>query len=227
MTFSNFIGNFLEPFANATYLVAVLIYSRSHAWKTNKLLCIYYALATAFMLYASFMVGQKNGNIWIYNTTGSLAQVFIGLHFYYLLESRIKKNTVLIFISTYILYAAVKNLILQDVALFDSVGYSLVSASIGVIVFMYFHQLLKHVTEADILRQFNFWLASGYLIYFVGSFIIFVSYYYLTTKILTTYTQEERALLKSLWGMHNVLLFICALSLLIGSIWVTYRRRSA
>ncbi len=171
---------------------------------------------------------MTNGNIWIYNTNQcSLAQVLIGLHFYYLLESRIKKITVLVLISVYLFYAVIKNIILHDIALFDSVGYSLVSASIGVIVFMYFHQLLKHITEADILRQFNFWLASGYLIYFVGSFIIFVSYYYLTTKILTTYTQEERALLKSLWGMHNVLLFICALSLLIGSIWVTYRRRSA
>ena len=33
--------------------------------------------------------------------------------------------------------------------------------------------------------------------------------------------------LTNLWGLHNCLLFLGALSLLTGSLWITYRRKSA
>lgn len=222
-----FFGNYLEPFSYAIYLIAVIIYYRFDRGRNGKLLCTYYGLATLLMLTASLYVRWKLENIWIYNLAALFAIVFIGIYFYHVFESRTKKNTVLTLVGLYTVYALIKNVFLREISFFDSVGYSLVSAFIAVIVFMYFHQLLKRVSEHDILRQFNFWLASGYLIYFVGSFIIFVSYYYLTQKIINTYTKPERDLLTALWGVHNVLLFISAFSLLIGSLWLTYRKRSA
>ena len=149
-----------------------------------------------------------------------------GIYFYRLLQAPQKKKTVVLFTIFYLVYALIRNFTLTQVRLFDSMGYSIVSASIATYVFMYFHQLLKNVTGASILAEFNFWLASVYLIYFVGSFIIFVSYGYLTNKILSTYTKQETHLLTALWGLHNILLFISAISLLTGCLWLTYRKKS-
>lgn len=133
---------------------------------------------------------------------------------------------VLISIGINVFYSIIKNIVFKEFYLFDSVGYSMVSVTIVIYVFMYFHQVLKNITEQNILRQFNFWLASGYLIYFLGSFIIFLTYYYLTKKVLAVHTKEEQYLINALWGLHNVLLFIGAFSLLTGSLWLTYRKRS-
>lgn len=221
------IANFLEPFSYLLYLIGVLIHYRYSGWRSQQWLFLYYLLATLLMAYASYIVEVGTNNIWVYNATAFAGAVCIGSYFYQLLQSRLKKVVVLSLIGLYVVYAIVKNIALKEIHLFDSIGYSLVSASVAIYVLMYFHQLLTHITETNIFCEFNFWLASGYLIYFAGSFIIFLSYYYFTQKILNTYTDEERELLTALWGVHNVLLFISALSLLLGSLWLTYRKKSA
>ncbi|MGZ8517069.1 MAG: hypothetical protein ACXWWD_06960 [Chitinophagaceae bacterium] len=217
------ISNYLEPFACLLYFVALIIHNRR-----SNLLLTYYIIGIILLSVAAIQVETKKtgNNIWIYDIVNLLTAICIGAYFFFLHQASLKKKIVLFVIGLYLTYVVIRNFTLGDIRLFDSIGYSIVSASVVIYVFMYFHQLLKNVTEASILKEFNFWLASGYLVYFAGSFIIFVSYYYLTTKILHSYTPEERQLLTALWGMHNVLLFISALSLLIGCLWINYRRKS-
>lgn len=221
----SFITNYLEPLACLLYFVAVLLNRKTTKRADTQILSIYYMLGTLVLLTGSVAVKVTNNNMWAYDLMALFTAVFIGLYFYRLFQSQAKKRTVLVLVIAYLLYAVLRNFTLEGPRLFDSIGYSIVAASVAVYVFMYFHDILKNVTEANILGEFNFWLASGYLIYFVGSFIIFVSYYYFTNKILDTFTQPERDILTALWGMHNVLLFVSALSLLIGSLWITYRRK--
>ena len=73
--------------------------------------------------------------------------------------------------------------------------------------------------------DFNFWLVSGYLFYFLVSFAIFLTYHQFTSNILDTYTSEERTLLTVLWAVHNGLLFISAFTALFGHLWIAYRTR--
>jgi predicted membrane protein len=223
----SFITNFLEPVAFLFYLAALLIYCRHHKTLSARQLSFYYFLIALLQLYSSIQVNlNEQGNIWVYDVVSILTSVFIGNYFYRLLQTPVKKKTVIILVLAFLVYAIYRQVTVEGQRLFDSLGYAIVSASVAVYVFMYFHQVLKNVNEANILKEFNFWLASGYLVYFVGSFIIFVSYYYLTNKIIQTYTRAERDVLTALWGLHNVLLFLGAISLLIGSLWVTYRKRS-
>jgi hypothetical protein len=152
--------------------------------------------------------------------------LFLGLYYRSLFKTSLKKNTATVLVVAASLYLLYKNLILREYALFDSIAFSIISASMVIYALMYFHQLLSNVTEEDIFRDFNFWLTSSFLIYFLGNFIIFLTYHYFTVKILATYTQEERDLLTNLWGLHNCLLFTGALTLLLGSVWISYRKKS-
>ncbi len=220
----SFITNFLEPFAYLLFCIALAIHYKARKQPATKALLIYYIAATILLVVGCLNVGKNN--IWVYDLVALCTSVFIGFYFYHLLQAPGKKTTIVLLTFFYLAYALIRNITLPGVRLFDSIGYSIVSASVACYVFMYFHQLLKNVTGVSILGEFNFWLASVYLIYFVGSFIIFVSYYYLTNKILSTYTKEERHLMTALWGLHNVLLFVSAISLLTGCLWVTYRRKS-
>ncbi len=191
-------------------------------------LLLYYTLAFALMLSSSVIVDNSEYNtIWFYNLHAFATVLLLGLYFRNLFQAALKKNVTTLLIITVALYLLVKNAVLRQFVLFDSIGYSLVSISIVVYVLMYFHQLLSNVTDQNIFYDFNFWLTSGFLIYFLGSFIIFLTYHYFTVKILATYTREERHVLTNLWGLHNCLLFVGALMLLTGSLWIVYRRKSA
>ena len=227
MTLYSFINNYLEPIGYFIYLIALWLYARRYKEKLITALLAYCFLTFVVMLTASLMVKYYSGaNILLYNIHAFLTIVFLGFYFRNLFHSKAKVRAVTLVASLIVFYLLVKNIVLQDYQLFDSMGYSLVSAAVVFFVLMYFHQLLSNVTDQNILRNFNFWLASGYLIYFAGSFIIFLSYYYLTTQILATYTAQERELLTTLWGVHNMLLFVSAFSLLIGSLWLTYQKKS-
>lgn len=221
------ISNYLEPIACLLYFVSLVFHYRVQKQRVTKLLIFHYLIITILLTIGAIQIqGTESNNIWFYDIANLSTAIFIGTYFYYLLQHRTKKKIVSALVTIYILYSVFRHFTLEGDRLFDSIGYSFVSASVVIYVFMYFHQALKNVTEISILKEFNFWLASGYLVYFAGSFIIFVSYYYLTKKILHTYTTAERDILTALWGMHNALLFISALSLLTGSLWITYRRKS-
>ena len=222
-----FFTNFLEPFAFLFYFLGLFIYTRRAKQKTTKLLTFYYLIAFVLGLIGSFAVHFSDSNIWLYDIMALLTSIFLGRYFYQTLQSPAKKRTALILTIVYVLYAIYRNLTLEGDRLFDSIGYAIISASVSVYVFMYFHQLLKNVSETNLLTELNFWLSSGYLLYFAGNFIIFVTYYYFTLQYLKYESRSDAELLTALWGLHNVLLFISALSLLIGSLWITYRKRSA
>ena len=228
-----FFVNYLEPLACLFYLAAVLLnYTQSRQIRLL-LLALFYFVSSVLFTIGSFLVKEKVSNIWTYDLVAFFAAVCIGVYFYFLLNTRAKKRTVVVLVSTYLLYVLTRQLTLQGPRLFDSIGYALLSASVVTYVFMYFHQVLKNVTELNILREFNFWLASGYIIYFAGSFIIFVTYFYLTKQLMESDTvlnapsvRADTHLLTALWGLHNVLLFVGAISLLLSSLWVNYRRKS-
>jgi hypothetical protein len=226
MSFFVFVTNFLEPCCFLLYFLALQVFYRKNKMKAFKQLSFYYLTIGLLQLYASLEVKFLTvGNIWVYDTVAILTAVFISHHFYHLLQSRGKRKAVVALLAVYLVYAVIRHTTLEGRRLFDSIGFSILSATIAVYVFLYFHQVLQKVTDVSILKDLNFWLASGYLVYFVGSFIIFVTYYYFTTRIINTYTKEERALLTALWGLHNILLFISALSLLIGCLWINSRRK--
>lgn len=193
-----------------------------------RLLRSYYVLVFLLMLTASLLVpiGDYNTN-WLYHIHAFATLWVLGLYYRSLFQDARKKMVPVVCIAGISIYLLVKLVLQQQYELFDSIGFSLVSASVVIYIFLYFHQLLSNVTDQNIFQDFNFWLSSGFLIYFLGNFIIFLTYHYFTLQILATYTDAERDILTNLWGLHNCLLFAGALSLLGGSLWIVYRRRSA
>ena len=226
MTFFSFFTNYLECLCFLVYFIALRIYYRKNKLAAVKQLSIYYLLITLLQLYGTVEVKLlKAGNVWVYDTVAVLTAAFISHHFYRLLESPTKKTTVVALFCIYLVYAVIHHATMEGRRLFDSIGYSILSASIAIYVFMFFHQMLQKVTAASILKDFNFWLASGYLFYFIGSFFIFVSFYYFTMLVIENPKREETRLLTALWGLHNVLLFISASSFLIGCLWIDSRKK--
>lgn len=226
MIYNIIVNNFLEPISNVLYLAAVVMYYRYSRLKDLKILMFCYAATALLMLLSSIIVLLDGHNIIFYEIAGLVTAICIGSYFYRLFDSPVKKKLIAIIICTYVVYFFWKQLIFSGDRLFDSLGYALISISVFFYVLMYFHHLMSNIEESNIFRQFNFWLASAYIIYYTGNFIVFASYYYLTVKIIETFTAEQRALLTALWGVHNILQFFTALGLLFSTVWLTYPKRS-
>jgi hypothetical protein len=178
------------------------------------------------MAYASTFVPKQKNNVWAYNALFLAGSVCIGIYFNKILKNSVSKIIVVVFIFLQVIYFITRNLIFDKLFVFDSFGYSIVSISIIMFSFMYLYEKFKHIDELKIYHNNHFWIIAGYLIFYIGGFFIFTTFYYLTNKIMPTYTYEERELLTTLWGVHNVLLFLSALTTLTGSLWITFRERS-
>ena len=219
----NFFANFLEPIAYLVYFIAFLLEIRKHKAINTWILLIHYLFATILMVYAAMKALLNQNNVWLYNLVCLQSSVAICFYFHQLVVGRKQKLIVKFILAANVIYFLVTNVILGRFFLFDSIGYAILSVSVSILGFFYFYDVLKNVR----IRQydFNFYLVSGYLIYFLVSFAIFLTYHYLTNRILDTYTDEERGLLTILWGVHNVSLFLSAMTTLSGSLWIIYRNR--
>jgi hypothetical protein len=93
---------------------------------------------------------------------------------------------------------------------------------------MFMHQILANVSEESLSMNFDFWFVSSLLIYNLGAFIIFLTFGYLTRKILPAelYSFENRDLVTAVWGVHNVLLFLSSLLTLASAVWISFHKKS-
>lgn len=92
--------------------------------------------------------------------------------------------------------------------------YAITYLSVVIYSLVYFEQVMSNVSEMNLLLQFNFWLVSGYLLYYFGSFFIIL--FYDNVEI------NDRAII---WSLQNVILFISSVLTLSGSLWISRHRQ--
>ena len=94
----------------------------------------------------------------------------------------------------------------------NNYSYAITYGTIVVYALLFFDQVLRNVSELNILHQFDFWLASGYLMYFLGSFFIILFYDNVEVKYRSI-----------LWSVKNIILLFSSLLTLAGTLWINYR----
>jgi hypothetical protein len=224
MTFHYFISNLLEPISYGLCGVFILFFLRRNNKMKWRVLMVYYFIAVALLVKAAHV----ETNIEIYSFLSLLTFICLGTYFYYTLLSLWKKRVVLLGCFIQAGYYIMESMLFPDAKVFDSTGYVILSIGVVLMSFMYIHQLLTNVTEEPLSLNFDFWFVSSQLFYHLGSFFIFLTYGYLTQKILLTdlYSYENRIYLSQLWRVHNGLLFLNALIIAVGSLWISFRRKS-
>ena len=222
----SFITNILEPLGYLVYFFAMILYQKRQPGANANFLLIYYFAATGLMWYASVLANSGRENIFIYNWLFlPFSIVCCTLYFYFTFRAKVKKMIALFFLGLNGFLFIFKLLFIKKAVIFDSIGFAVLSLSIVVLSFVYFRHLLSNVSDVSVLKKYDFWIVSGYIVSFSGSFLVFLTYYYLTKKILATYTSEERYILTFLWGIPNIIFSISALSTLTGILWINYRRK--
>ena len=186
--FRNFVAILLEPLSYVLFSIAFLLRTSIDKQAKVKVLLIYYLFAAASFSYAGWLVFKNQNNNWIYNIIYLPAVLAICYYFHETFYSRKNKTLVKFLIALNLIYFVVRIILPGSWSIIDSFGYSLLSISVSVLSFVYFYQLLRHVNEYKVWTNFDFWLISAYLLYFLGSFFIFLLYSNLTYNMLATYT---------------------------------------
>lgn len=214
---SSLITNFLEPFSYFIYTgLFVSIVGADKSLKKIALL-FYYLFASVIIFYACLLAHfiTWGDNNWLYNLFFLVTIVVLSYYFHEALDNSEKKTTVKIILLVNIILFAWYDIILKKFD-FNYNNYVVACCFLSIVIYslLYFHQLINNVSDRNILHEFDFWLVTGYLLYFLGAF--FVILFYKNASV------TQRAFL---WGLQNLILFSSAMITLSGNIWMRYRKK--
>jgi hypothetical protein len=213
-----FLKTFLEPFSYFIYAVVFFLKLLNDSSYEEKVLFIYYLCATILSLVASWLVvyaPETVLNNWLYNVLYFITICVLSLYFYRVLDTTIKKNIVMFLcIGNVVLFIIYNVLLGRFFSDYNQHVYSINFLSIVIYALFYFDQLLRNVSEINILHRFSFWLISGYLLYFLGCFSIILFY--------TTIPVLQRGYM---WSLQNIILFVSSLIILTGYLRMHYHKK--
>lgn len=216
--FESFFKNFLEPFSYLIYAIVFFLEIRRDRAFKKKVLFVYYLCAIVLLLVASFMamyVTNQIDNTWLYNTFYLITVCVHSYYFYHLLNNKTKKYTAIFLLSINLILFIVYDIILEH--FFNKFnGYIIAICFLSIVVYalLYFDQLLRNVNELNILYQFDFWLVSGFLLYFLGCFFIIL--YYESANI------DQRG---DIWALQNAIIFLSSVVTLTGYLYIHSRKK--
>jgi hypothetical protein len=217
-----FIRNFLEPFSYLIYSLTLFLEFKKNNSIKEKVLFVYYVFATVVLTYACFIALDYNDdNNWLYNIHYFMTAIVFSIYFNKILVAGIWK-----FIVNLLFMGALIILFLTDFFLkktfFNSYGTAFLYICVVTASLIYFRQLLKYISEENILTSFDLWLVSGFVLYFLGSFFIILTYEFFSDRL----EFKQRVNLADLWAIQNILLFISSVTSLTSSLWITSQRMS-
>jgi len=115
-------------------------------------------------------------------------------------QLKYRSHVFFLFAVFYLLYIMIKTSPFE----FNSLGFSLASLIIIIYSFNYYFLLVRTPDEINIFYTSGFWFTTGIFTYYVCSFIIFITYEYLSKKgVAVGY----------LWRFHNILVAILCFNL--------------
>jgi hypothetical protein len=188
----------------------------------EKVLIVYYLFAMVIITYASFLAfDESKDNNWLYDIHYFLSAIVFGYYFHDLLLNKTNKKIIIVLFTLVVL-----NFILSDFVFrhpfFNSLSVAFLFLIVIIAALFYFHELLARMTEKNILLNFNLWVVSGFLVYFLGGFLIILSYNYFSYRLRI----EDRVILADLWAVLNVLLFLTSVLTLCSFLWIASQIKS-
>ena len=223
-TLEHFFFNLLEPVGYGLYFLLILVLIRFDKRPKWRALLIYYFVASLLMWKAAYAYP----NLTLYSLLCLLSSIGLCTFFYYTFKASSKKRIVIFFIFLQTCYYLIEIFRAEPPKAFDSLGFVILSVGIVVMSFLFMHQILTNVTEEPLSWNFDFWFVSSQLLYHLGSFFIFLTYGYLTKKLISSpeYSKQSIFYIRQLWVAHNVLLFLSALVIGGSLLWISFRRKS-
>lgn len=207
-----FLKDGLEPLSYLIYAVAVFLAIRKNSSIHKAILACYYIVAAVIIFIACYSTSEHLNRI-LYNIFFFSTISVFSYYFKPLVSSHTKKTVINIIFCINLVAFVVLNVVTSKLVDINNYYYGITYLSIVVFALLYFEDLLRHVNELSILHRFDFWLVSGYLLFFLSCFFIIFLYDNVDIKLRAT-----------LWSFQNGILFFSSVTTLLASLWIKQRR---
>jgi hypothetical protein len=218
-----FLKSFLEPLSCLIYCITLGREYQLHHLKREAVLCIYYFIATAILSYAAYLGINYLDNNWLYTIHYLFSAFIFAYYFTRILSKKINKIIVYFLFGITILNFLYTTIVFPK-SYFNSMGAAGFFLASVVSSFLFYREFLSKPSEKNILFNFEVWLISGYILYFLGSFLIILFYNYFSGR--SRFNYEKEIVLGDLWAVQNVLFFVASIITLASHLWTAYRNRS-
>lgn len=152
----------------------------------------------------------NHNSMWSFNIYASLEFVFYGLVLQSLLKNQLHKTLLFFALVITLLITVVYNAFFTSFNAFNRYSYILQSFIIVTACCKYFHdQINKYDEVTPITSQPAFWLNTGLLFYYLGSFFFFASFSYISNMGSTKYLILSRIVI----NVSNITLYSCLIKL--------------
>lgn len=193
----------------AALLVCIILY--------HKLGNPYKYFAPFLLLISTYELGNILGwfkinqsNIWSFNIYASFEFIFYSLLLYSLLKNKRHKSILFFALIITLLITVIYNVLFTTFNSFNPYSYILQSFIIITTCCKYFYYKIKNLQdEIPITSQPNFWLNTGLLFYYLGSFLFFASFSYISTLENSKYLILYRIVI----NVSNITLYFCLIKL--------------
>lgn len=204
----SFLKDGLESFSYLIYALSLFLVVRRTREVKVKVLFFYYLVVAPVMVIACYTT-HRYLNRSLYNC---FFFATVTVFFYFFRSSLPSKNrriqvTSIFFLNCLSFFAIC--VIKGQLFAINNYFYALVYISIIIFSIFYFENVLRNVNESNLLHRLDFWLVTGYFIYFFSCFFIIFLYDHVTIHLRST-----------LWSVQNVILFLTSLTTLLSILWI-------
>lgn len=203
--FRELFNNFLEAIAPLLAVIAFLCTTKQ--WRQTRhlqWLFAYFLLTFLNLGVATWLAFLDKPNMIWYNINGFVSLAVLSSFFYYILHSKKLKAVVVCLTGAGLLAYLVLLFRWDDNLTFFSAGYSICSLLIVVYCFLFLKEVFTIHHSLSLQTGSIVWIVSGLLTYFMGSYLIQVTYKLTTAEFLKTTTPGFLSP-GMLWGVHNVI----------------------
>ncbi len=139
----------------------------------------------------------------------------ISLFFFRTLKNYFSRKLLLSLIIGFLIFAPINAFFIQGIYNFNTNARALECIILILFSFMYYYMILNELKVKEPTKSTDFWLNTGFLIYFSGSFVVFM----LSNVLL----KKSLEVINVAWAMHSMLLAVLHILISIG-LWKTAPR---
>ena len=192
-------------------MVCLILYKKlAHPYKYFAPFLLLTTLYELGILLGWFKINHSN--IWSFNIYTSFEFIFYSLVLHSLLKNKRHKSILFFALTITLVFTVLYNLLYTTFNSFNAYSFSLQAFIIITTCCRYFYYKIKNTQdETPITQQPAFWLNTGLLFYYLGGFLFFASYSYISHLGSSNYLILYRIVI----NVSNITLYFCLIKLFI------------
>lgn len=153
---------------------AVSIYLFNKLQKAFKYLSAFLVFTMLMQIMATYLNLHGYHNLFLFHLYTPIEFIIFSTIFYSISERQPEKNLILYLCISFVVFCIINAFFIESLDSFNSIARGIEGMLAICICIYFFYQLFISETTIDLLKYSFFWLFSGWLIYFSGTFFLYI-----------------------------------------------------